>query len=145
MLDDESESSVLHDSGIRIGTSQFSEAERSVISVVADVLNSHQGLVYHDDPPMVGPAPGVFSSAKSLPLDDALLYYLEREYPDGLYRHQERALRHVLGGENTIGATATCSGKSLIYAIPVFQALFRDPNATALFIYPQKALANDQE
>ena len=73
-----------------------------------------------------------------------LLAVLEREYPSGLYRHQDMAIRHILKGENTVVATQTSSGKSLIYSVPVFQSLLLDGNATALFIYPQKALANDQ-
>ena len=41
-------------------------------------------------------------------------------------------------------ATRTSSGKSLIYSIPVFQRLLTKPDSTALFLFPQKALANDQ-
>ncbi len=145
MFDDESESKVLNHDGARIGQSELSKAEQSAISVASDALNSHQGLVCHYNPSPVGPAPGVFFPAKSFPLDRLLRDYLDREYPGGLYRHQERALRHILGGENTIVATQTSSGKSLIYLIPVFQALLGNPAATALFIYPQKALANDQQ
>ena len=105
----------------------------------------HQGLVCRYDPAPLGPREPVLLSASSLCLDGALRDYLDREYPSGLYRHQEQALRHVLRGENTIVATQTSSGKSLVYSIPVYQALLRDPAATALFIYPQKALANDQQ
>ena len=50
----------------------------------------------------------------------------------------------MLTGQNTVVATRTSSGKSLIYSLPVLDAICRDPNATALFLYPQKALANDQ-
>jgi len=145
MVDDESESEVLDDSGATIGQSVLPQAGQSVIGIVADALNSHQGLVYHHNPSPVGPAQGSFFPTKGLPLDGVLLDYLDREYPDGLYRHQEQAIRHILGGENTIVATQTSSGKSLIYSIPVFQALLSDSATTALFIYPQKALANDQQ
>ena len=41
-------------------------------------------------------------------------------------------------------ATRTSSGKSLIYSIPVFDRLLTEPDSTALFLFPQKALANDQ-
>ena len=43
-----------------------------------------------------------------------------------------------------MATTRTSSGKSLVYSLPVLDALVRDPESTSLFIYPQKALANDQ-
>ena len=54
------------------------------------------------------------------------------------------AIDRALGGTITVVATRTSSGKSLIYLAPVFDALLRDIDSTALFIYPQKALAGDQ-
>jgi DEAD/DEAH box helicase domain-containing protein len=61
-----------------------------------------------------------------------------------LFRHQSAAARHLFAGRHTVVATRTSSGKSLIYAIPVFDRLLNEPTATALFLFPQKALANDQ-
>ncbi len=132
----------------RIAAIQRSKATQggpSVIDLVELTLRSHQGLVRHYDPATLDRREPVSVPTSSLCLDGALCDYLNREYPSGLYRHQEQALRRVLRGENTIVATQTSSGKSLIYSIPVFQALLCDPAATALFIYPQKALANDQQ
>jgi DEAD/DEAH box helicase domain-containing protein len=61
-----------------------------------------------------------------------------------LYVHQARAIEAALEGENVVLATGTASGKTLGYILPVFQALIRDPQATALFLFPTKALAHDQ-
>ena len=61
-----------------------------------------------------------------------------------LYTHQEAAIAHVLAGSNTVVATPTASGKSLIYTLPVLQGLLHDPVAKALFLFPLKALAQDQ-
>ncbi|MCY2977582.1 MAG: DEAD/DEAH box helicase [Planctomycetota bacterium] len=47
-------------------------------------------------------------------------------------------------GNNTIVATRTSSGKSLIFSLPALDVVCRDADSTALFLYLQKALANDQ-
>ncbi|MGH8903344.1 MAG: DEAD/DEAH box helicase [Egibacteraceae bacterium] len=61
-----------------------------------------------------------------------------------LYRHQVAAIEHVRAGRNVVLATPTASGKTLAFNLPVFARLERDPQATALYLYPTKALANDQ-
>jgi DEAD/DEAH box helicase domain-containing protein len=61
-----------------------------------------------------------------------------------LYRHQSDAVAAVLRGENVTLATGTASGKTLAYLLPVLHTLLRDPRATALLLYPTKALAHDQ-
>ena len=61
-----------------------------------------------------------------------------------LYTHQCEALRAVRQGKNIVITTPTASGKSLAFNIPVLERLGRDPAATALYLYPTKALANDQ-
>lgn len=61
-----------------------------------------------------------------------------------LYSHQAAAIDHVRGGRHVIVATPTASGKSLIYNLPVFEALLANPAARALYLFPLKALAQDQ-
>ncbi|MBN2004286.1 MAG: DEAD/DEAH box helicase [Anaerolineae bacterium] len=61
-----------------------------------------------------------------------------------LYTHQERTVTAALAGQNAIMATSTASGKTLGYTLPVLDTLLRDPTATALLIFPTKALAHDQ-
>lgn len=60
------------------------------------------------------------------------------------YSHQADAINAVHEGHNVIVSTLTALGKSLIYQLPVLQALEQDPHATALYIFPTKALAQDQ-
>ena len=60
------------------------------------------------------------------------------------YSHQIEALGHAFQGKNVVLQTPTASGKSLCYLLPVFTRLLQDPNSTALFVYPMKALAFDQ-
>ena len=61
-----------------------------------------------------------------------------------LFSHQSTAIQSVLSGTNTVVATGTASGKSVCYNAPTFEFLGKDPNATALFLFPTKALARDQ-
>jgi DEAD/DEAH box helicase domain-containing protein len=63
---------------------------------------------------------------------------------DGLYAHQHAAIDRILASGNTVVATPTASGKSLIYTLPVLQTLLSDPAAKALYLFPLKALAQDQ-
>ncbi|KAF4624191.1 hypothetical protein G7Y89_g13982 [Cudoniella acicularis] len=60
------------------------------------------------------------------------------------YAHQAEAINNLHDGHHVIVATSTSSGKSLIYQIPVLHALEQDPNTRAMYIFPTKALAQDQ-
>jgi len=61
-----------------------------------------------------------------------------------LYSHQLEAYKRVRAGENVVVATATASGKSLCYKIPAFQNALGKASRRAIFLYPTKALAQDQ-
>ena len=61
-----------------------------------------------------------------------------------LYTHQAEAFDQVSCGKNIIITTPTASGKTLAYSLPVMEKLLKNPDATALFIYPTKALTRDQ-
>nr|POE87764.1 atp-dependent helicase hrq1 [Quercus suber] len=62
-----------------------------------------------------------------------------------LYSHQAEAINALHQGNNVIVATSTSSGKSLIYQIPVLTALETDSQTRAMYIFPTKALAQDQK
>jgi DEAD/DEAH box helicase domain-containing protein len=63
---------------------------------------------------------------------------------DALYTHQAEALDAVRAGRDVCVVTPTASGKSLCYELPVLQALADDPSARALWLFPTKALGEDQ-
>jgi DEAD/DEAH box helicase domain-containing protein len=63
---------------------------------------------------------------------------------DRLYTHQAAAVEAVHDRKDVIVVTPTASGKTLCYALPVLQAIADDPSARALFIFPTKALGQDQ-
>jgi DEAD/DEAH box helicase domain-containing protein len=60
------------------------------------------------------------------------------------YTHQAEAINAALSGRNVVVATSTASGKTLCFNVPVLEALALDPLARALYVYPTKALAQDQ-
>lgn len=61
------------------------------------------------------------------------------------YSHQADAINAVHNGENVIITTSTSSGKSLIYQLSAFDLMFRNPESTFMYIFPTKALAQDQK
>ncbi len=69
--------------------------------------------------------------------------YAERGI-DRPYCHQAEAMTHALGGKNVVVITPTASGKTLCYNAPVLSEILNNPGARALYLFPTKALAQDQ-
>jgi len=61
-----------------------------------------------------------------------------------LYSHQARAADEAHRGKNVVLVTPTASGKTLAYNLPVLQRILEDPEARALYLFPTKALTQDQ-
>ena len=77
------------------------------------------------------------------PLSAGIAHYLNARRIR-LYSHQCEAVEALRAGRNVMLCTPTASGKTLGFDLPVFETLERDRQATALFVYPTKALSNDQ-
>ncbi|KAM0844901.1 hypothetical protein ACQ4PT_056756 [Festuca glaucescens] len=77
-------------------------------------------------------------------LSEALREALESIGISRLYSHQSEAIQSSISGKHVAVATSTSSGKSLCYNIPVLESLSQDLTACALYIFPTKALAQDQ-
>lgn len=69
---------------------------------------------------------------------------LSTRHIDTLYSHQLSAWNHIRAGRNIILATSTASGKTLAYNLPVLTEMLENSNARALYLFPTKALAQDQ-
>jgi DEAD/DEAH box helicase domain-containing protein len=77
-------------------------------------------------------------------LDPRLVEALRSRGIQQLYSHQARAFETVAKGENLVVVTPTASGKTLCYNLPVLQALVQQPESRVLYLFPTKALAQDQ-
>jgi DEAD/DEAH box helicase domain-containing protein len=77
-------------------------------------------------------------------LDGRLTQALESRGIAQLYSHQREAIDHALGGRHVVVITPTASGKTLCYNAPVIDSILRDPSSRALYLFPTKALAQDQ-
>jgi DEAD/DEAH box helicase domain-containing protein len=77
-------------------------------------------------------------------LPPVLMNTLKAHGITSLYSHQIEAWTHARAGENVVLATGTASGKTLGYNLPVLAALLENPEARALYLFPTKALTQDQ-
>jgi len=77
-------------------------------------------------------------------LDGRISATLRRRGILSLYSHQADALETTHAGKHTVVVTPTASGKTLCYNLPVLQALVHQPDTRALYVFPTKALAQDQ-
>jgi len=80
----------------------------------------------------------------SAPLPPELAAALAATGIERLFSHQAEALEAIGRGENVLVVTPTASGKSLVFAVPALTAALAGDGATSLFVYPTKALAQDQ-
>ncbi len=69
---------------------------------------------------------------------------LEKRGFKKLYTHQAQAVRFVRNGQDVVLVTPTASGKTLCYNLPVLQSILDEPETRALYLFPTKALAQDQ-
>lgn len=77
-------------------------------------------------------------------LSESTTFALRRIGITRLYSHQAESIQASLGGEHVVVATMTSSGKSLCYNVPVLEVLSHNLLACALYVFPTKALAQDQ-
>ena len=87
--------------------------------------------------------PAVFAPFPSS-LDPRIVEALKARGVRQLYSHQAKAFDTVAKGEHLVVVTPTASGKTLCYNLPVLQALVQQPEARVLYLFPTKALAQDQ-
>ena len=76
--------------------------------------------------------------------DKDLLNALKQDGIDALYSHQSEAIQAIIQSKHTIITTGTASGKSLCYLLPILERCHNNETATALLLFPTKALTQDQ-
>ncbi|MCL4243120.1 MAG: DEAD/DEAH box helicase, partial [Dehalococcoidia bacterium] len=77
-------------------------------------------------------------------LDVRLVEALRKRGIERPYTHQAAAISNALAGRNSVVVTPTASGKTLCYNVPVLDAILKDSSTRALYLFPTKALAQDQ-
>ncbi len=98
-------------------------------------------LVHHHYIPALEPVYGKLTP----PLPETLARALKNSGVQKLYSHQAEAIDAVRCGENVVVSTPTASGKTLIYNLPVLESCLREPDTRALYLFPLKALEQDQQ
>ncbi|GHV54303.1 putative ATP-dependent helicase YprA [Spirochaetia bacterium] len=78
-------------------------------------------------------------------LDDRIAAALKRRGIEQIYTHQAEVWEQCQAGKNVVVVTPTASGKTLCYNLPCLQALLRDEKARCLYLFPTKALSQDQQ
>jgi DEAD/DEAH box helicase domain-containing protein len=77
-------------------------------------------------------------------LDPLLIAALREKGIERLYSHQKAAVDFVLAGKNIVTVTPTASGKTLCYNLPVIHTILKNGSTKALYLFPTKALSQDQ-
>lgn len=77
-------------------------------------------------------------------IDDRLTIVLGQRGVRKLYSHQRAAVDSIHQGNDTVIVTPTASGKTLCYNLPVLDAIMKNPSCRALYLFPTKALSQDQ-
>ncbi|MGE5567543.1 MAG: DEAD/DEAH box helicase [Rhodospirillales bacterium] len=88
-------------------------------------------------------SPGTYSEIPPA-VHPSLRAALEKQGMAKLYSHQAEALELAAAGKNVVVVTPTASGKTLCYNLPVLNRIINEPDARAVYLFPTKALAEDQ-
>ena len=124
------------------------DKDRSLQEVLNRLTSSRAPLGAEADPTVtaIHRMPAVPASFGPFPegTDERLKVALGRRGIEQLYTHQSEAFGHVLAGRNVVTITPTASGKTLCYNAPVLNSILNDPSTRALYLFPTKALAQDQ-
>jgi DEAD/DEAH box helicase domain-containing protein len=114
---------------------------------VAAFLDSVRSAPYYDGQlshvEVLPERPGKFASPMQ-PLPAALVRLLAARGIEELYSHQVTALELARSGRDLVVITGTASGKTLCYNLPILEACLAEPRSRALYLFPTKALAQDQ-
>ncbi|HET9704581.1 MAG TPA: DEAD/DEAH box helicase, partial [Vicinamibacterales bacterium] len=124
--------------------------KQAALQTALQVLASATALERPDTPDEVVTAvrrlPAIEAAYAPFPasIDPRLKAAFERRGVHQLYAHQAEAFEHVANGRQVVVTTPTASGKTLCYNLPVLDRILKNPAARALYLFPTKALAQDQ-
>jgi DEAD/DEAH box helicase domain-containing protein len=120
---------------------------KSISEIVQELKDSpwYTGQVVPDGHRVFDAQDAVYGSLNFLLSQDLVNALYNAKGITQFFAHQAEAINYLHDGHNVVVATSTSSGKSLIYQLPVLHALESDHDARAMYIFPTKALAQDQK
>jgi DEAD/DEAH box helicase domain-containing protein len=122
--------------------------ERDTIPEIITEIKSQEwytGQIVPDGHRVFDPQPPIFGELNFQLSQDLVNALYNTKGITQLFSHQAEAINNLYDGHNVIVSTSTSSGKSLIYQIPVLHELEKDHDTRAMYIFPTKALAQDQK
>ncbi|KAK7743103.1 ATP-dependent 3'-5' DNA helicase [Cytospora paraplurivora] len=120
---------------------------KSVPEIVQELKNSpwYTGQIVPDGHRVFEAQEAVYGELNFLLSQDLVNALYNAKGITQFFAHQTEAINSLHDGHHVVVSTSTSSGKSLIYQLPVLHALEQDPNTRAMYIFPTKALAQDQK
>ena len=114
--------------------------KKSLSDLIKELKNDENIIHWHEIEPKE-------AKTKEVPneVDDRIKEALKKRGIERLYTHQYIAFQTVQKEKNIVAVTPTASGKTLCYNLPVLQAIAEDDSSRALYLFPTKALAQDQK
>jgi len=126
------------------------ESKQVALHSALSVLASGSALDRPDTPDEVVTAvrrlPAIEAAYSPFPdgIDPRVKAAFEKRGVHQLYTHQAETFEHVINGRQVVITTPTASGKTLCYNLPVLDRILKNPATRALYLFPTKALAQDQ-
>lgn len=112
----------------------------SILEAFEHKPNLYKNIVYKKVIPPVEPKYADFPPS----IPEEVIRVLKEKGIEQLYTHQARAIHAANQGKNVVVVTPTASGKTLCFNLPVIQSVLGNPESRALYIFPTKALSQDQ-
>ncbi|KAM3545416.1 hypothetical protein ARSEF1564_001729 [Beauveria bassiana] len=136
------------DGGVVVSTipATIPKERKSIPEIVKEIRESswYTGQIVPDGHRVFDPQDPVKGDLEFLLTQNLVNAIYNAKGISSFYAHQAEALNALHEGKNVVVATSTSSGKSLIYQLPVLHALEQDFESRAMYIFPTKALAQDQ-
>lgn len=120
---------------------------KNIAEIVQEIKDSpwYTGQIVPDGHRVFDAQDAVYGSLDFLLSQDLVNALYNSKGITQFFAHQAEAINYLHEGHNVVVATSTSSGKSMIYQLPVMHALERDHDSRAMYIFPTKALAQDQK
>ncbi|RMZ86685.1 hypothetical protein DV736_g6091, partial [Chaetothyriales sp. CBS 134916] len=125
---------------------QIPKERRSISDIVKELTEQewYTGQIVPDGHRVFEPQPAIYGELKFVLSQDLVNALYNTRGITQFYSHQAEAINNLYDGGSVIVSTSTSSGKSLIYQVPMLHELEHDPASRGMYIFPTKALAQDQ-